>query len=230
MKGRPQRNGDTLPMPGRNRGAGASMKGRPQRNGDPGTRQSSCASPGRLDEGPSPEERRPAAPRVPCCGEASLDEGPSPEERRLGDGAGRAVEADHLASMKGRPQRNGDWTCGSCGCQAIAYDLAVCPMCGKEREMPKITNSGPSNADALPGEAGYTEPEEPEAGEPAPGEPETSGPAPVPETPVEQAGPEPAPAPAPPAAAAAPAPPAPAAAKPPPPAPAPSPASRPAGM
>lgn len=38
------------------------------------------------------------------------------------------------------------WDCPACGCQAIAHDLASCPMCGKERQMPKISaQDGPSN-------------------------------------------------------------------------------------
>ncbi len=39
------------------------------------------------------------------------------------------------------------WTCEQCGCQAIAESVLVCPMCGKERDMPKATvSSGGSNA------------------------------------------------------------------------------------
>lgn len=32
--------------------------------------------------------------------------------------------------------------CGSCGTQAIAQELTVCPHCGKELAVAKITSSG----------------------------------------------------------------------------------------
>lgn len=39
------------------------------------------------------------------------------------------------------------WDCTSCGCAGIAASLAACPMCAKERDMPKTTvSSGASNA------------------------------------------------------------------------------------
>lgn len=75
------------------------------------------------------------------------------------------------------------WDCIKCGCMAIAGSLMHCPMCKKEREVPKSTTGGGSN--------GY-EPqvEEPEAPVTQPeAEPETA----VEEEPV----PEPAPAPEP---------------------------------
>lgn len=54
------------------------------------------------------------------------------------------------------------WKCDTCGCQGIAASLTTCPMCGKEREMPKTTaGGGPSNADAQPGEPGYVKPDKP---------------------------------------------------------------------
>lgn len=40
------------------------------------------------------------------------------------------------------------WDCGSCGCMAIAADVAACPMCGKEHGMPKATTGGASSAAA----------------------------------------------------------------------------------
>ncbi len=53
--------------------------------------------------------------------------------------------------------------CAECGTGAIAEGLAVCPHCGKELEMPKITvGGGPSHASAVPGEPGYIPPPEPE--------------------------------------------------------------------
>lgn len=40
------------------------------------------------------------------------------------------------------------WDCPACGCRAIAASLTRCPVveCGKERDMPKVTSGGPSNA------------------------------------------------------------------------------------
>ncbi len=53
--------------------------------------------------------------------------------------------------------------CAECGTRAIAEGLAVCPHCGKELDMPKITvGGGPSHAAAGPGEPGYIPPPEPE--------------------------------------------------------------------
>lgn len=53
------------------------------------------------------------------------------------------------------------WNCEHCGCQSIARDLGFCPMCFQERDMPKITTAGGvSNADAGPGEPGYTGPKD----------------------------------------------------------------------
>lgn len=34
------------------------------------------------------------------------------------------------------------WNCPACGCSAIAGTLTFCPMCFKEREMPKTTTGG----------------------------------------------------------------------------------------
>lgn len=34
------------------------------------------------------------------------------------------------------------WDCGACGCLAIAAGVAACPMCGKERCVPKISRLG----------------------------------------------------------------------------------------
>ena len=82
------------------------------------------------------------------------------------------------------------WECLLCGCQAIAGSLLRCPQCHKEPEMPKATTGGASNANALPGETGYTEPGVPisvtvevvEPPEPAPlPEPVPAPPAPAPE-------------------------------------------------
>lgn len=40
------------------------------------------------------------------------------------------------------------WDCEECGCQQIAGDLAACPMCGKEHDMPKINAlTGPTQFD-----------------------------------------------------------------------------------
>jgi hypothetical protein len=61
------------------------------------------------------------------------------------------------------------WSCEHCGCQAIAHDLRICPMCGKERDVPKITVAGGASS-ALGVEQGG-EPEL-EAAQPAPAEPE----------------------------------------------------------
>ena len=52
------------------------------------------------------------------------------------------------------------WTCDHCGAMNIAADLTVCPQCGTEREMPKTTADGPSNAGAAEGETGYIPPDE----------------------------------------------------------------------
>lgn len=47
------------------------------------------------------------------------------------------------------------WVCSQCGCQGIAAGLGLCPQCGEERQMPKATSGGASNAweqdDAEPG-------------------------------------------------------------------------------
>jgi len=52
------------------------------------------------------------------------------------------------------------WDCQNCGCRAIAESLALCPVCRKERGMPKApAGAAPSNAAALPGETGYIDPE-----------------------------------------------------------------------
>ncbi len=49
--------------------------------------------------------------------------------------------------------------CGQCGTRAIAEGLVVCPHCGKELDMPKITvGGGPSHAAAGPDEPGYIAP------------------------------------------------------------------------
>lgn len=49
------------------------------------------------------------------------------------------------------------WDCQNegCGCKGIAADLPACPMCWKERDMPKITVAGASNAGAGPGGPGH---------------------------------------------------------------------------
>ena len=52
------------------------------------------------------------------------------------------------------------WDCPACGAMNIAADLTVCPQCGTEREMPKTTADGPSNAGAAEGETGYIPPDE----------------------------------------------------------------------
>jgi uncharacterized Zn finger protein (UPF0148 family) len=50
------------------------------------------------------------------------------------------------------------WECGHCGTYNIASDLMICPNCGKEREMPKTTAAGSSNAwEADEGEAAAEE-------------------------------------------------------------------------
>ena len=54
------------------------------------------------------------------------------------------------------------WDCPACGAMNIAADLTVCPQCGTEREMPKTTADGPSNAGAAEGETGYIPPDEEE--------------------------------------------------------------------
>lgn len=115
------------------------------------------------------------------------------------------------------------WTC-ECGCQAIAGTITNCPMCRREREMPKATTGGASNARALPGEPGYIAPETEQelVPEPVPAqdEPEAEGTA---ETPVVPPVPEAEPV-VPPAAPVVPAAPAPVSPKPSPASPVPSPA------
>jgi hypothetical protein len=38
------------------------------------------------------------------------------------------------------------WTCTHCGCAGIAASLTSCPMCRKEREVPKTSMGGSTNA------------------------------------------------------------------------------------
>lgn len=42
------------------------------------------------------------------------------------------------------------WDCPGCGCSAIAGTLTFCPMCFKEREMPKNTVGGGYSDKSLP--------------------------------------------------------------------------------
>jgi len=72
------------------------------------------------------------------------------------------------------------WDC-PCGCMSIAGSLTSCPMCFKEREMPRsVAGAQPSNQNAQPHEPGYIAPE-PEPAEAAP-EPVEVQPEPEPET------------------------------------------------
>jgi len=56
------------------------------------------------------------------------------------------------------------WDCTRCGTGRIAASLTSCPVCRKERDMPRTTSAGTTNASALPGETGYVAPDqEPQA-------------------------------------------------------------------
>ena len=68
------------------------------------------------------------------------------------------------------------WDCPACGAMNIAADLTVCPQCGTEREMPKTTADGPSNAGAAEGETGYIPPDEEESQPADSGTPEQEAP------------------------------------------------------
>lgn len=57
------------------------------------------------------------------------------------------------------------WDCPGCGCQAIAQSLGSCPMCRKERTMPKTTALGGGTNGVREPEAA---PEAPEGPAPAP--------------------------------------------------------------
>jgi hypothetical protein len=54
------------------------------------------------------------------------------------------------------------WDCPNGDANQIAGTLEFCPMCGKEREVPRaVVGATVSNQHALPGELGYIAPEEP---------------------------------------------------------------------
>lgn len=100
------------------------------------------------------------------------------------------------------------WDCIKCGCRAIAASLGLCPMCRKEREMPKVSAGGPSSRFAKPGETGYidTAGESADEVQPAVADPSASEPAAqtapaAPESPQAPPKPVPVPSPAPPRAA-----------------------------
>lgn len=65
------------------------------------------------------------------------------------------------------------WDCPGCGCRCIAASLTNCPMCWKERDVPKATvSSGASNAWADDEAAAAA----PETAPPAVEVPEAAGP------------------------------------------------------
>jgi hypothetical protein len=73
------------------------------------------------------------------------------------------------------------WDCAGCGTRRIAASIISCPKCRKERDMARATTGGASNANAMPGETGYIEPEDgPQAPSEAPAPVPAAGPVPVP--------------------------------------------------
>ena len=68
------------------------------------------------------------------------------------------------------------WDCGQCGCQAIAPGLPFCPQCFRERDMPKTTAAGGSNAWDEPATADADVPAaESDAAEPVPADAVAAG-------------------------------------------------------
>jgi hypothetical protein len=65
------------------------------------------------------------------------------------------------------------WNCGSCGCKLIAASLMSCPMCFKERDMPRNTVGGGLSDSTTDSSGHHTLAlEAPEKAEEAPVEPE----------------------------------------------------------
>jgi uncharacterized Zn finger protein (UPF0148 family) len=59
------------------------------------------------------------------------------------------------------------WTCEHCGCQAIAHDLVVCPMCNKPRDTSAVVPTAVEGR-ASAEESGKPETSSPESGTASP--------------------------------------------------------------